>query len=244
MISCAQTTVTMAIAASIVLPSVITCFNVTLGSRLRLLGDEASFREAFSRFPNDEVNGLSQDKLKRLGQEAVILKTFADFTATCRFDDGVLHDMPMEALSILRYTAAAKTAQHPSADRVQNELPVEALNCTQDSLPTCKHLSEHCVNDDWVRSRCQSTCCNKHATLLTSDDSSLPTGNVFGGDIKNATQTADATKVLQIVQPKEGEVVQSSEFRLVVDLRRPDNDARSEDAHDADGMLQVSIPLL
>ena len=68
------------------------------GLRVRLLGDKASFRLAFSRFPKDEVNGLGPAKLERLGQEAEILQSYSDDTVTCRFDDGVLHDMPVETI--------------------------------------------------------------------------------------------------------------------------------------------------
>lgn len=65
---------------------------------VHLLSDEASFREAFSRFPNDAVNGLSPDKLKRLGQEAEVLQIYEDSTVKVRFDDGLEHDLPVEAL--------------------------------------------------------------------------------------------------------------------------------------------------
>ena len=104
----------MVIVASIVLPSLITGLEIALGSRMRLLIDEVSFGEAFSRFPNDEVNGLSPDKLKRLGQEAEILEVYSDGTVTCRFDDGVRHDMPIEAFSPVGHTAAAETVQYNS----------------------------------------------------------------------------------------------------------------------------------
>ena len=85
--------------AAIVLPSLVTGVEIALGSRVRLLSDEASFREAFLRFPNDAVNGLSPEKLKRLGQEAEILAVYLDGTVGCKFDDGVQHDVPVEALS-------------------------------------------------------------------------------------------------------------------------------------------------
>ena len=98
MSSFSRTNVKIVIAVIIVLPLVITGRKIAIGSRLRLLSDEALFREAFSRFLTDEVNGLSPDKMKRLGQAAVILSTYDDFTVTCRFDDGVVHDMPIEAL--------------------------------------------------------------------------------------------------------------------------------------------------
>ena len=87
----------MVVIAAIALPSLITGLEIVVGSRTRLLIDEVSFKEAFSRFPNDEHNGLSPNKLKRLGQEAEILEVYTDGTVTCRFDDGVLHDMPVEA---------------------------------------------------------------------------------------------------------------------------------------------------
>ena len=87
----------MVIITAIALPS--THPKIALGSRMRLLIDEVSFKDAFSRFPNDKLNGLSPDKLKRLGHEAEILDVYTDGTVTCRFDDGVQHDMPVEAFS-------------------------------------------------------------------------------------------------------------------------------------------------
>ena len=86
-------TVATIIVATTMLPSVIAGPYF-----VHLLSDEASFREAFSRFPNDAVNGLSPDKLKRLGQEAEVLQTYDDSTVKVRFDDGLEHDLPVEAL--------------------------------------------------------------------------------------------------------------------------------------------------
>ena len=106
MISCAWTSVARVAVASIVLSSLITGLEIALGSRMRLLIDEMSFKEAFSRFPNDGLNGLSPDKLKRLGQEAEILNVYDDGTVTCRFDDGVQHDMPIKAFSNAGHIAA------------------------------------------------------------------------------------------------------------------------------------------
>ena len=103
MISCAWTSAARVAVASIVLSSLI---ETALGSRMRLLIDEVPFKEAFSRFPNDRRNGLSPDKLKRLGQEAEILNVYDDGTVTCRFDDGVQHDMPIEAFSNAGHIAA------------------------------------------------------------------------------------------------------------------------------------------
>ena len=106
----------MVFIAAITLPSLITGLEIVVGLRTRLLTDEVSFKEAFSRFPNDEPNGLSPDKLKRLGQEAEILEVYDDATVTCRFDDGVQHDMPIEAFSNARHIAAAETVQHNGID--------------------------------------------------------------------------------------------------------------------------------
>ena len=52
-------TVAGVLIAAIALPSLITGLEIVVGLRMRLLTDEVSFREAFSRFPNDEPNGLS-----------------------------------------------------------------------------------------------------------------------------------------------------------------------------------------
>ena len=116
MISCAWRTVSTIIVSTIALPARIGGLDIALGSRMRLLSDEASFREAFSRFPNDDINGLSPDKLMRLGQEAQILQTYTDGTVTCRFDDGAQHDMPVEVLSTFGYSAAAETVQHNNGE--------------------------------------------------------------------------------------------------------------------------------
>ena len=72
--------------------------HIVPGLRVRLLSDEVSFMEAFQRFPDDELNGISPVKLERLGQEAIILASYHDNTVTCRFDDGAQHDMPIEAI--------------------------------------------------------------------------------------------------------------------------------------------------
>ena len=104
MISCAWRTVPV-IVAVIALPSVIAGLEIALGSRVRLLSDEASFREAFSRFQTDEVNFLTPKKLERLGQEAEIVEVYNDATVTCRFEDGGHHDVPIEALSAPSFEA-------------------------------------------------------------------------------------------------------------------------------------------
>ena len=82
------------------------------GARVRLLSDKTLFQEAFSRFPNDAQNGLSPAKMKRLWQAAEVLHTYWDGTVSCRFDDGVQHDLPVEALE---YTQRADESSHYSA---------------------------------------------------------------------------------------------------------------------------------
>ena len=75
--------------------------------RMRLLGDEASFRDAFSRFgPNDKQNGLTLEKLARRGQEAYIQAAYSDGTVTVRFDDGLEYDVPIEAVEARAPTKA------------------------------------------------------------------------------------------------------------------------------------------
>ena len=85
--------------------------NIVPGMRMRVLGDETSFREACSHFPNDELNGVSPAKLERLGQEAVIVNTFIDNTVTCRFDDGAQYDKPATALALLNETGGHSPQQ-------------------------------------------------------------------------------------------------------------------------------------
>ena len=80
------------------------------GSRVRLLDDAVLFSEAFSRFSNDEVNGLNPAKLARLGQEAEVLDTHIDRTITCKFDDGEMHGMPLEALGFVYASATDHSA--------------------------------------------------------------------------------------------------------------------------------------
>ena len=128
---------------------------------MRLLGDEASFRDAFSRFgPNDKQNGLTLEKLARRGQEAYIQAAYSDGTVTVRFDDGLEYDVPIEAVEARAPTKAppeivefgssdgqflqhncsscASTSTGPSAvDLRQVRLPVICLVCPPSSrLPT------------------------------------------------------------------------------------------------------------
>ena len=69
---------------------------------VQLLSDEAAFRQAFSRFHNDHVNGLTLAKLERRGQKAYVTNIFQDGTVSCffgRFDLTVLR-FPIEAVAM------------------------------------------------------------------------------------------------------------------------------------------------
>ena len=119
---------------------------------MRLLIDEMSFKEAFSQFPNDGLNGLSPDKLKRLGQEAEILEVYDDATVTCRFDDGVQHDMPLEAFSNVRHGDRVSLGNDggwfgtsPSGDSVSLGKLLQYLFEGIDPLPRPQCLSERTI---------------------------------------------------------------------------------------------------
>ena len=120
-------TLCSAIARATILASVIASNTIGPGMRVRLLSDEQLFRESFSRFPNDEVNGFSPDKLQRLGHEAEILQTYTDRTATCRFDDGVRHDMPVEAFTLLQHRRSAPPISHFQLKAAEPLQPRKAL---------------------------------------------------------------------------------------------------------------------
>ena len=115
------------------------------GSRVRLLDDQVSFRLAFSRFPNDKVNGLSPAKMDRLGQEAEIVHMYRDKTFSCRFDDGVLHDLPLEAIQSL-YRDHEWIMIRTTRD----------VSCT-DAILQCSKLQKMC-DDAWVQQRCAKMC--------------------------------------------------------------------------------------
>ena len=193
MIRCSLRTVSAVIAAAAVLPSAAAqnadkwqdIENVVhIGSRVRLLSDEALFREAFLRFPNDELNGLSPAKLERLGWKAEVLEKYADRTLTFRFEDGVQLDMPSEAIE------AIDTHVHDqSSTRVERfVLPrtcIRMVSCT-DLTATCRWaLLQKCADaldvcqdllceDSWVRTRCAKTCGACTPASMTSTDHPSP----------------------------------------------------------------------
>lgn len=72
--------------------------GVRLG-RVRLLSVEAAFCASFGRFQGDEVNGYTEEKRLRLGQEATVTEVYGDRTVTCVFDDGASLDFPWESVA-------------------------------------------------------------------------------------------------------------------------------------------------
>jgi hypothetical protein len=72
--------------------------RVKLG-RVRLLSSADSFQAAFARFAGDELNGFSELKLQRLGQEAIVDEVYGDRTVTCLFEDEASLDFPWEAIA-------------------------------------------------------------------------------------------------------------------------------------------------
>lgn len=69
------------------------------GERFWLLAEEQAFRESFSRFQGDELNGWSEEKEARMGTSGVITEVFGDRTVTLEFPDGAKFDFPFETLT-------------------------------------------------------------------------------------------------------------------------------------------------
>ncbi len=69
------------------------------GERWWLLAEMQPFRDSFSRFLGDELNGWSLEKEARRGSGGEITKVFHDRTVTLKFDDGVEFDFPFESLT-------------------------------------------------------------------------------------------------------------------------------------------------
>ena len=166
-------TVAAGFVAAIVLASRgITGLELTKGSRVRLLSDETSFRESFRRFPNDALNGLSPAKLNRLGQEVEILQMYEDETVTCKFDDGVQYDMPIEALSPHASSASQPIPTSRALSITKSEVQTDQAPPDQHywrlavhSNDSCTDLTSHCseldhahCNDEWTARQCCATC--------------------------------------------------------------------------------------
>lgn len=83
----------------------------TKGQEVWLTHDSGEFKDSFSRFTGDKLNGWNKIKEERLGQSATIKKIFADKTVTLRFDDDVELDFPFESLK------DSKTEREESAEK-------------------------------------------------------------------------------------------------------------------------------
>ena len=100
------------------------------GVCVRLLSNVAAFRSSFSRFGSDSVNGLTNDKLARLGCLANITDTFGDYTATCEFWDGTTLDFPIESFESVQ--PCSRSTEYELAAHLQ-------LVHTQTQAHTHKH---------------------------------------------------------------------------------------------------------
>ena len=66
------------------------------GQCVRLLPDVVAFLSSFDRF-DDELNGLTEAKLQRTGQKAIVVNVWDDRTMTCEFRDRTRLDFPWES---------------------------------------------------------------------------------------------------------------------------------------------------
>lgn len=68
------------------------------GATVQIVKNPLFLRASFRRFKNDRVNGYSDAKFQRRGQDCRIRATFQDGTLTCEFPDGTKFDFPWEAI--------------------------------------------------------------------------------------------------------------------------------------------------
>lgn len=73
--------------------------NNVLSGQVRLLSDSIAYRNSFSRFEGDRLNGWIPDKAGYCGQVGEVINVFGDQTVTIRFDDGVQLDFPFESIA-------------------------------------------------------------------------------------------------------------------------------------------------
>jgi len=66
--------------------------------RVRLIEDPEAFKNSFVRFVGDGLNGWSEIKQLRAGQEGTVIKTYGNQTVTMIFDDGKKFDFPFETV--------------------------------------------------------------------------------------------------------------------------------------------------
>lgn len=65
----------------------------------RLIDDPTEFRASFERFDDNTLNGYSTDKEHYRGHDGyVIMQWESDFTIQMQFNDGEIHDFPMESV--------------------------------------------------------------------------------------------------------------------------------------------------
>ena len=77
---------------------------------MRLLADEVAFRSSFANF-HDDLNGLTDEKLRKIGQEAIVVDIFDDQTMTCKFHNGEKLDFPWASVEAL-VSSCALLVQH------------------------------------------------------------------------------------------------------------------------------------
>lgn len=53
-----------------------------------MIEDREDLSTKFGRFVDDELNGISDDKLHYAGQWGLVVETYDDYTVTIRFEDG------------------------------------------------------------------------------------------------------------------------------------------------------------
>ena len=80
---------------------------------MRLLSDEAKFRESFKRFKVDSCNGFSSEKLARLGQECQVVTVYYDKTITAVFVDDKKQDYPWESVAVQLETVRTREIAAP-----------------------------------------------------------------------------------------------------------------------------------
>jgi len=66
--------------------------------KAKLIEPEEAFKNGFSRFAGDELNGWNAEKHKYRGKVGNVTEVFGDNTATIEFDDGTSFDVPFEVI--------------------------------------------------------------------------------------------------------------------------------------------------
>ena len=66
--------------------------------RIRLLSDATAYRNSFTRFVGDQLNGWIEAKRGLNGSEGRVTRLFGDRTFTLQLDDGRCFDFPFESV--------------------------------------------------------------------------------------------------------------------------------------------------